>query len=353
MGEISKRETAGIVPADFYNRISGILSSARKRAYAAVNYSMVLAYWEIGRSIVEEQGGAERAAYGDKLIEGLPARLTEGFGEGFDASNLLNMRRFYLAFPIQDALRPELTWTHYRKLITVKDDEARAWYMNEAADQQWSTRQLDRQISTLYYDRLLASRDKAPVVAEANEKLAQIAPEHFIKDPYVLEFLDLKNYPALRESELEQALIDNLQDFLLELGTGFCFVARQKLMRYDDEDFYLDLVFYHAVLKCYVLIDLKIGKLTHADVGQMDSYIRMFDALRKRDDDNPTIGLILCSQKNEAIARYSALADGKQVFASKYMLELPSIEDLQEQMEASRREFENGVALEDENGVGE
>lgn len=352
MDEISKREAMGVVPADFYNRISDILSSARKRAYAAVNYSMVLAYWEIGRSIVEEQGGEERAAYGDKLIEGLSARLTEDFGKGFDTSNLRYMRLFYLAFPIRDSLRHELTWTHYRKLSKVKDDRARVWYMNEAADQQWSTRQLDRQISTLYYDRLLASRDKAPVVAEANEKLAQIALEHFVKDPYVLEFLDLKNYPALRESELEQALIDNLQDFLLELGTGFCFVARQKLMRYDDEDFYLDLVFYHAVLKCYVLIDLKIGKLTHADVGQMDSYIRMFDALRKRDDDNPTIGLILCSQKNEAIARYSALADGKQVFASKYMLELPSVEDLQEQMEASRREFENGAALEDENGAG-
>lgn len=352
MDEISKREAMGVVPADFYNHISDILSSARKRAYAAVNYSMVLAYWEIGRSVVEEQGGEERAAYGDKLIEGLSARLTEDFGKGFDTSNLRYMRLFYLAFPIRDSLRHELTWTHYRKLSKVKDDKARAWYMNEAADQQWSTRQLDRQISTLYYDRLLASRDKAPVVAEANEKLAQIALEHFIKDPYVLEFLDLKNYPALRESELEQALIDNLQDFLLELGTGFCFVARQKLMRYDDEDFYLDLVFYHAVLKCYVLIDLKIGKLTHADVGQMDSYIRMFDALRKRDDDNPTIGLILCSQKNEAIARYSALADGKQVFASKYMLELPSVEDLQEQMEASRREFENGAALEDENGAG-
>lgn len=352
MDEISKREAMGVVPADFYNRISDILSSARKRAYAAVNYSMVLAYWEIGRSVVEEQGGEERAAYGDKLIEGLSARLTEDFGKGFDTSNLRYMRLFYLAFPIRDSLRHELTWTHYRKLSKVKDDKARAWYMNEAADQQWSTRQLDRQISTLYYDRLLASRDKVPVVAEANEKLAQITLEHFIKDPYVLEFLDLKNYPALRESELEQALIDNLQDFLLELGTGFCFVARQKLMRYDDEDFYLDLVFYHAVLKCYVLIDLKIGKLTHADVGQMDSYIRMFDALRKRDDDNPTIGLILCSQKNEAIARYSALADGKQVFASKYMLELPSVEDLQEQMEASRREFENGAALEDENGAG-
>ena len=255
------------------------------------------------------------------------------------------MRRFYLAFPIQDALRPELTWTHYRKLIKVKDGTARTWYMNEAADEQWSTRQLDRQISTLYYDRLLASVDKAPVVAEANRKLARTRPERFIKNPYVLEFLDLKDYPSLRESDLEQALINNLQDFLLELGTGFCFVSRQKLMRFEEEDFYLDLVFYHAVIKCYVIIDLKIGKLTHADVGQMDSYIRMFDALQRRDDDNPTIGLILCSEKNEAIARYSALADSKQLFASKYMLELPTIEQLEARIANTRREFEEADTL--------
>ena len=353
MGEISKREAAGIVPADFYNRISGILSSARKRAYAAVNYSMVLAYWEIGRSIVEEQGDAERAVYGDKLIEGLSARLTEDFGKGFDTSNLRYMRLFYLAFPIRDALRHELTWTHYRKLSKVKDETARAWYMNEAADEHWSTRQLDRQISVLYYERLLASREKESVIAEAHEKMSRVAPIDFIKDPYVLEFLDLKNYPGLHESDLEQALIDHLQEFLLELGTGFCFVARQKLMRFDDEDFYLDLVFYHAVLKCYVIIDLKMGKLTHADVGQMESYIRMFDALQKRDDDNPTIGLILRSEKNEAIARYSSLADGKQLFASKYVFELPSIEELQAQMESTRREFEHGAIPEEENGAGE
>lgn len=174
---------------------------------------------------------------------------------------------------------------------------------------------------------------------EAEEKLAETTPEQFIKDPYVLEFLDLKNYPALRESDLEQALLDNLQDFLLELGTGFCFVARQKLMRYEDEDFYLDLVFYHSVLKCYVLIDLKIGKLTHADVGQMDSYIRMFDALRKKEDDNPTIGIILCSEKNEAIARYSVLNDGKQIFASKYKLYLPSEEELRAEIEREKAMF--------------
>ena len=252
------------------------------------------------------------------------------------------MRRFYLAFPIQDALRPELTWTHYRLLCKVKDESARTWYMNEAANEHWSSRQLDRQISTLYYERLLASRDKVPVVEEANENLAKVEPDNFIKDPYVLEFLDLKDYPVLRETELEQALIDNLQEFLLELGTGFCFVSRQKRMRYDDEDFYLDLVFYHAVLKCYVIIDLKIGKLSHADVGQMDSYIRMFDALQKREDDNPTIGLILCSEKNEAIAKYSALADGKQMFASKYLLQLPSTDDLERQIEFGRRAFEQG-----------
>ena len=332
------------VPPDFYNRISDILQQARRRAYSAVNYSMVLAYWEIGHSIVEEQGGEERAAYGDRLIIDLSKQLTADFGKGFDVTNLQNMRRFYLTFRIQDSLRPELTWTHYRKLTKVKDETARTWYMNEAANEHWSTRQLDRQIHALYYERLLASKDKAPVVAEAHEKLTAVAPEQFIKDPYVLEFLDLKDYPSLRETDLEQSLIDHLQEFLLELGSGFCFVARQKRMRFDDEDFYLDLVFYHAVLKCYVIIDLKIGRLTHADVGQMDSYIRMFDALQKRDDDNPTIGLILCSEKNEAIAKYSALADGKQMFASRYVLELPSTDELERQIQETRREFELSFA---------
>ena len=337
---ISTTPLSKSMPATFYNHISDILRQARGRAYAAVNYSMVLAYWEIGRSIMEEQGGEERAAYGDKLIDELSKRLTADFGKGFTSANLRNMRQFYLAFPICDSLRSELTWTHYRKLMRVENETARNWYMNEAANEHWSTRQLDRQISVLYYERLLTSSDKAPVIAEANEKLAAVTPEQFIKDPYVLEFLDLKDYPSLRETDLEQALIDHLQDFLLELGSGFCFVARQKRMRFDDEDFCLDLVFYHAVLKCYVIIDLKVGKLTHADVGQMDSYIRMFDALQKREDDNPTIGLILCSQKNEAIAKYSALADGKQMFASRYVLELPTPEELEQQIQETRREFE-------------
>ena len=214
--------------------------------------------------------------------------------------------------------------------------------MEEAIRAGWSSRQLERQIGTMYYERLLASRDQMSVIQEAEQNLLPMKAESFIKDPYVLDFLDLKNYPALRESDLEQALIDKLQDFLLELGRGFCFVARQKLMRYEDEDFYLDLVFYHSVLKCYVLIDLKIGKLTHGDVGQMDSYIRMFDALYKNPDDNPTIGIILCSQKNEAIVRYSVLNEAKQIFASRYQLTLPTAEELQREIEKERRAIEEG-----------
>ena len=244
---------------------------------------------------------------------------------------------FYKAFPIYDTLRHELSWSHYRKLISVEDEKARQWYMNEAASQVWSTRQLDRQISTLYYERLALSTNKQSVVEEAEQKLANYTAEDFIHTPVVLEFLNLKDYPSLHESTLEQALIDNLQDFLLELGKGFCFVARQKRMRYDDEDFYLDLVFYHSILKCHVLIDLKLGKLTHQDIGQMDSYIRMYDALYKNEDDNPTIGLILCSQKNEAIARYSVLNDAKQIFASRYTLYLPSEEELKREIEKEQK----------------
>ena len=250
------------------------------------------------------------------------------------------MRLFYKTFPICDALRHELSWTHYRRLLSVENQEARIWYMNEAANSVWSTRQLDRQISTLYYDRLLGSHDKKIVTNEAEEKLQKIIPEDIIKDPYILEFLNLKDYPALRESDIEKSLINNLQDFLMELGNGFCFVARQKRMRFEDEDFYVDLVFYNSIIKCYVLIDLKLGKLTHQDVGQMDSYIRMFDALTKQEDDNPTIGLILCSDKNEAIAKYSVLNDAKQIFASKYKLTLPTEDELQTELNKARKRLE-------------
>ena len=326
---------------DIYSEIKDALLLSRKQAYNAVNTAMVQAYWHIGRIIVEhEQNGSLRAEYGKAILQSISERLQQEFGNGFSVRSLQQMKKFYVLFPNTNALRSQLTWTHYRALLRVENDDARNWYVEECIRSGWSSRQLERQISTLYYDRLLASRDRAPVIAEANEMMQPLAAEDFIKDPYVLDFLDLKDYPTLRESDLEQALIDKLQEFLLELGRGFCFVARQKLMRYEDDDFYLDLVFYHSILKCYVLIDLKIGKLTHGDVGQMDSYIRMFDALYKNDDDNPTIGIILCSQKNEAIVKYSVLNDAKQVFASKYRFTLPSAEELQREIEEERRRIE-------------
>lgn len=327
---------------DLYTEIKETLLAFRQQAYAAVNFAMVKSYWEIGRIIVEhEQSGSLRAEYGKYTLQELSGRLTKEFGKGFTVRTLQQMKKFYALFPNTNTLCSQLTWSHYRLLITVENEKARQWYMNEAVAGAWSCRQLGRQISTLYYERLLASRDKEPVKAEADKLMVSAGVEDFIKDPYVLEFLDLKDYPALRESNLEQALIDKLQEFLLELGRGFCFVARQKLMRYEDEDFYLDLVFYHSILKCHVLIDLKIGKLTHGDIGQMDSYIRMFDALYKNPDDNPTIGIILCSQKNEAIVKYSVLNDAKQIFASRYSLELPTAEELQHEIEMERKRIED------------
>ena len=341
MSEIDKPNQTPSASSHLFAEIREVLVTARRTAYKAVNFAMVTAYWNVGRLIVEdEQQGNTRAEYGKAILADLSKRLTDEFGKGFDERELRRIRQFYLVFPKWDALRPELTWTHYRLLIRVQNEQARLWYMNEAAEQTWSSRQLDRQISVLYYERLLNSTDTLSVRKEAENNLAQLAPQEFIHDPYVLEFLNLKNYPALHETDIEKSLINNLQSFLLELGKGFCFVARQKLMRYDNEDFYVDLVFYHSILKCHVLIDLKLGKLTHQDVGQMDSYIRMFDDLYKHTDDNPTLGLILCSDKNEAVVKYSVLAEHRQIFASKYLLELPTPEVLQQEIMRERKQLE-------------
>ena len=341
MSEIDKSNQTLSNSSHLFAEIREVLVTARRTAYKAVNFAMVTAYWNVGRLIVEdEQQGNTRAEYGKAILADLAKRLTDEFGKGFDERELRRIRQFYLVFPKWDALRPELTWTHYRLLIRVQNEQARLWYMNEAAEQTWSSRQLDRQISVLYYERLLNSTDTLSVRKEAENNLAQLAPQEFIHDPYVLEFLNIKNYPALHETDIEKSLINNLQSFLLELGKGFCFVARQKLMRYDNEDFYVDLVFYHSILKCHVLIDLKLGKLTHQDVGQMDSYIRMFDDLYKHTDDNPTVGLILCSDKNEAVVKYSVLAEHRQIFASKYLLELPTPEVLQQEIMRERKQLE-------------
>jgi predicted nuclease of restriction endonuclease-like (RecB) superfamily len=316
------------------------LETARKSAYKAVNFAMVQAYWQIGRLIVEdEQNGENRAEYGKRVLEELAKRLTADFGKGFDASNLRYMRLFYKAFTNCDALRHELSWTHYRLLLRVENQDARNWYMKEAAAENWSSRQLERQISVLYYDRMLLSANKQSIKADANENmaLAKLEPESFIRNPYVLEFLNLKDYPNLHEKDIEECLINNLQSFLLELGKGFCFVARQKRIRFNEQDFYVDLVFYNCILKCYVLIDLKLGELTYQDIGQMDGYIRLYEEQYRKEDDNPTLGIVLCSNRNEAIVKYSVLNESRQLFASKYLLYLPTEDELKKEIERERK----------------
>jgi predicted nuclease of restriction endonuclease-like (RecB) superfamily len=264
--------------------------------------------------VEDELGGQKRAAYGKQVLLELAMRLSEEFGAGFDVSNLRNMRQFFQSFPIRDALRLELSWTHYRSLIRIDNPQARDWYAKEAAEQGWSVRALDRQISTLYYERLLSTQDhvKAQLKDEAAHNIAKDAapdPRDFIRDPYVLEFLGVVGAANVYEKDLEQGLLDQLQKFLLELGKGFAFVARQKHLRVEGEDFFIDLVFYNYLLKCFVLVDLKVGKLAHQDVGQMDMYVRVFDEQHRQEGDNPTLGLILCSERNAAVAKYLLLAD--------------------------------------------
>jgi len=319
--------------------IRELVEAARQQVVRAVNSSMVQTYWHIGRLIVEdEQQGETRAAYGKQQLQRLSRELTEAFGKGFDVTNLRNMRRFYEAFPKRETVSLELSWSHYNHLARIENANARAWYQQEAIQQGWSVRALERQISTLYYERLLSSQDRTAVQEEAEthtSPLAQPGARDYLRDPYVLDFLNL---PAGRylEADLERALIDNLQAFLLELGKGFAFVERQQRIRTEDQDFYIDLVFYHFKLKCFLLVDLKLGKLTHQDVGQMDSYIRIYDQHRKGEDDNPTIGLILCSQKSEAVVKYSSLTDSAQMFAAKYLLYLPTEEELRQELERER-----------------
>jgi len=364
-----------------FDRVAAILEEARSNVVRAVNSNMVIAYWLIGREIVQElQGGEERAAYGKKVIENLSARLTERFGKGYSTPVLWSFRQFYLAyadrgqilFPagresakigklsptgrelapspipypsgteLQTFFSPQLSWSHYRALMRVENVAARDFYEQEAIECGWSKTQLERQIHSFYYDRIIANRGEKGLLPEGRERLAgePLQPQHVLKSPMVLEFLGLPDSPVLHESRLEQAIIDNLQHFLLELGKGFSFVARQKHIRYDDDDFFIDLVFYNYVLKCFLLVDLKIGKLTHGDIGQMDGYVRHYEDRFKIPGDNPTIGLLLCSDKSEAVAKYSILSENRNVFASKYLPNLPSEEQLRREIARERRLLE-------------
>ena len=317
-----------------------ILKNARQKAYTAVNSAMVEAYWKIGRRIVEEeQSGRERAEYGKEILQNLSKELTEEFGKGYSYRTLREIRQFYLMFSDFEKWRTvsaKLTWSHFQKVLRVSNEKARIFYLTEAAENVWSVRTLDRNISTLYYNRIVASIDKKIVENEMKDKTKKLQAEEFIKNPVVLEFLDLPTNMSYTESQLEKALTDDIQKFMMELGKGFAFVERQQHIRTENSDFYIDLVFYNYILKCFVIVELKTGKLTHQDIGQLDMYVRMYDDLKKQENDNPTIGLLLCTDTDRTIIKYSVLNDNKNLFASKYINYLPSEEELINEIERQK-----------------
>jgi predicted nuclease of restriction endonuclease-like (RecB) superfamily len=327
----------------FYNDIREILKKARTQAHTAVNSAMVQAYWNIGRRIVEEeQKGKDRAEYGQHLIKNLSIALNAEFGKGFSVANLWNFRQFYQTFPETEKLYTlcrELSWSHIRLIMRLDKYEAREYYFKESKSSNWSVRQLQRNINSHYYERVLSSsktKNKHNLVDLEEKQTVR----DFVKDPYVLEFLELPENTDLKESALEKAIINNLQKFLLEFGKGFSFVGRQFRISTETSHFYIDLVFYNYILKCFVIIDLKTTKLTHQDIGQMDMYVRMFDDLKRGEDDNPTIGIILCNDKEETLVRYSVLKESEQLFASKYRLVLPTEEELAAELDHEIRMIE-------------
>jgi predicted nuclease of restriction endonuclease-like (RecB) superfamily len=328
---------------NFYEQIKNILQKARDTAYKQVNFIMVEAYWNIGKQIVnQEQNGEDRAKYGKYIIKELSLRLTEDFGKGFSQQNIRNIRQFYITFPIRSTLCSELSWSHYKLIMRVENKKAREYYVDETVKSNWSVRVLERQIGIHYYERLISSRDKSVVEIEAKEKIKdmQLTPKDIIKDPYVLEFLDLKDNISFREDELESAMISKIQEFLLELGRGFAFVARQKHIKTELSDFYIDLVFYNYLLKCFVIIELKSGKLTHQDIGQLDMYVRMYDDLERGESDNPTIGILLCANKDNTIVKYSSVNENNNLFVSKYQMYLPTEQELKNEIEKDLLELE-------------
>ena len=339
VGLLIRRKTGKAKVASAEVEAKRILEEARKSTAHAINTTMTTAYWLIGkRIVVEEQKGANKANYGEGLLKNLSKELTVEFGNGFSYANLRNMRQFYLSYcdsKICQTLSSKLPWSHNCLIMRVADSKAREWYLREAAQEQWSVRQLERNINSFYYQRQL----ETGLVKEDNDTETvgdspSIDVRQYIKDPYVLEFVGLPAYPMHKEKQLEEALTDKMQDFLLELGKGFSFIKRQYRITTETSHFYIDLVFYNYILKCFILVDLKADKLTHQDVGQMDMYIRMFDDLKKGADDNPTIGILMCADKDETVVKYSVLNNSEQIFASKYLPYLPTEEEL-------RREIEN------------
>lgn len=325
---------------DLYKEITEILNFTKKKAIKAVNSSMVEAYWNIGRLIVEFQDGNDFSEYKSGLLDDLSKRLTSEFGSGFDKSNLSRMRKFHLLYRNLDTVCQDLTWSHYRALLKVENSEARKFYEVECVKAAWSVRELSRQINSFYYERLIASRDKNAVEGNMIASSEELHPKQVIKDPYVLEFLGINKFEKLYELDLEKQLINHLQEFLLELGRGFSFVGRQKRFHIDGEDFFIDLVFYNYILKCFVLIDLKVGELKHQDIGQMQMYVNYYTRELMNEGDNLPIGIVLCADKSEAVVKYTLPEDNKQIYASKYMLYIPTEEEFKNEIQREREVIE-------------
>jgi len=338
----SKQPASSQTPVtELAGRITNIIETARNRVQSVVDHEMVRAYWEIGREIVEdEQRGEKRAGYGEYLLKNLTTVLTSQYGKGFDYSNLKNMRQFYKTYPIGDALRSQLSWTHYRLLMRIDNPDKRSFYEIECAANNWSTREMERQMNSMLFERLALSLDKEGVMNLASEGQVLREPTDLVKDPYVLEFLGLPQSEILYEKELESALLEHLQKFLLELGKGFSFVARQKRITLDGDHFYIDLVFYNYILKCFVLIDLKIGKLAHQDLGQMQMYVNYYTREMMNDGDNPPIGILLCDSKSDAVVRFTLPEGNNQIFASRYKLYLPTEDELRVELMKDRKLIE-------------
>lgn len=338
--ELSKQESLELIitvnEQQFYEDVRFILQQAREQAYNSANGIMTYAYWNVGRRIVEqEQYGEKKARYGSYLIKNLSKQLSDEFGTGFSAANLRNCRQFYLTFPKESygfSMAGKVSWSHLRIIMRISDEDERNFYLNEVTTENWSVRILERNIKSGYYKRMLSTQ----LPDKENKAL------DFVKDPFVLEFMGVPQNIKHMENDLETAIINNLQKFLLEMGKGFSFVGRQMRICTETTDFYIDLVFYNFILKCFVIIDLKTKKLTHQDIGQMDMYVRMFDDLKRREDDNPTIGIIFCTDKDETIVKYSVLHESKQIFASKYMTVLPTVEELQKELERNQLIYDNG-----------
>ena len=329
---------------EFISEVESFIEKSVNAANSAVSSIVVVTYWNVGRMIVEEeQNGKSRAEYGKQIIQQLSERLTRKYGNNYSKRNLQYYRKFYQCFndlEIVNTCVHNLNWSHFRRLLSVTSDDARIWYTKEACEQMWSVRTLARNTATQYYERLLLSPKKDAVIAEMKSKTASYKDSKFelIKNPVIAEFLGFQNNDY-SESQLESAILTHIRDFLMELGTGFAFVARQQHIVTESEDYFIDLVFYNIELKCYVLIDLKLGKITHQDVGQMDMYIRMYDELKKKEDDNPTIGIVLCSKTDEDIAKYSILHDSNQIFMAKYMPYMPTQEELKNEIEKEKANF--------------